>query len=127
MAQTWRDEPAGGGHIETREEVLARVEGETKARQDGEMTGAADPSTRRGVTRRTVMIAIGAAVLGYILTALIVGITNSWGVGLGSGFAGAIIAAVLATFLFLEREDGRVADQTAGYTGSRTAPDQDAG
>jgi hypothetical protein len=125
MAQTWRDEPAGGGHAETREEVLARVEAEKRERTDDEMTVRADPSTRRGVTRKTAMILITAAVLGYLLTALVVGIFNSWGVGFGSGFAGALVAAVLASFLFLQREDGKVAEETTAYAPERTSPDQE--
>lgn len=125
MAQTWRDEPATGGHVETREEVLARVAAEKRETQTPEMTTGRDPSTRRGMQRKTVRTFVVAAVVGYLI-ALGIGwvVSGNFWIGAGGGFAGALVGAVLASFLLLEREDGRVSDETAAYAPERQAPDQ---
>ena len=128
MARTSRDEPADGG-AETREETLERVVAEQAEIRDTTPEAVkADPSTRRGFSRRVLGLQVTFALIGYVLVAASVwAIDGRWWVGLFSGFAGIVIGATIPVLFFAEREDGRVSDRVDGYTPETRAPDQNAG
>jgi hypothetical protein len=122
---------------ETREETIARVVGEEEA-VGAEHGGSPDPSTRRGVQRTlagTVLVFAGVgAIIGAVLGVALSfwpgptdggrglgvegdGLGHTLGYGLVMAIGIAIIAGVIAAFLTLAREDGRVERQVEQKTG----------
>jgi hypothetical protein len=108
---------------QTREQTISQVHRHGPP-AGAEATGSRDASSRRGLNRTLVKTfltwgAIGAlagAVAGLLLR-LIPAVTLPGGLGdsiVGLAVGGAIFASVMAVFIALAREDGRVADRVLG-------------
>lgn len=117
---TQPDEPAQG-HPETREEVLERVAAETPSIAS---PTAADPSTRRGFTLRLLTTIGAAAVLGYLVTFVVVGLIAGWGPAALAGLVGALVAGMITPLLTASDEDGTIAQGVARREGPQPAPDE---
>jgi hypothetical protein len=123
--------------VETREETIARVIDETEA-AGAEHGGSPDPSTRRGVQRTLVGTLLVAGATGAVVGAVLGTALSFWpgpreeGRGLGiqgdgvwhtisyaavMAIALAIVFAVVAAFLTLAREDGRIEREVEEQTG----------
>lgn len=123
--------------VESREETIARVMGAEEAVSVGR-GGTADPSTRRGMqlrARRNFLVAFACGGLAGIALGLTLyflpgpreegrglglertGWPNAVGYALIMGIALAVVAAVITTFVTLQREDGRVEREVQEKTG----------
>ncbi len=98
-----------GDDLPGREDIVHRVEAEQEEIRRDLAPAAQDPSTRRGIaaaTQRTVIIAgLSGAIIVGVAAALI---WENVGITIASAVCAAIVCGMLAIFLLLEREDGRV-------------------
>ncbi len=117
---TQRDDPARN-EPETREHVLDRVAAETPSI---ESPTAVDPSTRRSFGLKQSATIFGGAVVGYLVTFLIVGVVVGWGAAALAGLAGALIVGMIVPLVTATGEDGRIARRVARREGPQPAPDE---
>jgi hypothetical protein len=111
---------------QTREQTLSRVR--RRSRPAGaEFPGSRDASSRHGLNRTLVKTFLTWAAIGSLAGALVglllprlpgpLAVTLPAGLGdsvVGLAIGGAVFASVMAVFIALAREDGRVADQVSG-------------
>jgi hypothetical protein len=119
MGTPYRDEPARP-NTEPREEVLRRVEREQEEalrRTPSDLDR--DPSTRSGFGVLLLLVLVAAGAVGYLVTFVVVGVLRGWEPAFHSGFAGALVLAVLAALVFAGGEDGRVARWVEARRGRR--------
>ena len=132
-----QDQPAPP-HTETREETMTRVFDSVEV-VGAEQGGSVDPSSRRGLNRtlgRTLIEwAAAGALVGAVLGLVLSFIPGPFEMSSPPGavtyaaalaLAGALVASVIAAFVPLEREDGRVEREVEESIGRRPE-DEDAG
>lgn len=104
-----------------RERIVDHVE----AQQDELRGGSSkDPSTRRGVTGKSLTTLVVAGAVGAILVGLVCFMfTRNPAIIIAGAACGAVLAALLSTMLFLQVEDGRVdEDVDRAEAGHATRP-----
>ena len=122
--------------IEPREETIARVVDETREANVGQSVPAdtaVDPSTRRGMNRALLKAATIGFFVGAAIGAGIGGLLRIAPAALGDvgelpgiiavmAFLGGVIGIIIASYLVLEREDGRVEQDVERDLGDQPPP-----
>ncbi len=95
-----------------REEVLEEVTREQRDLQQRQgSTPAADPSVRRGLPRRALVLAVAGAVIGVVIALALIPVLWNLPLLIVLGGVGAIVGGIVGTLIAGEREDGRVDDR----------------
>jgi hypothetical protein len=144
-SQTTAREPVHGhshpptrdeAEIEPREETVARVVEETRDANAGQRVPAdtaVDPSTRRGMNKALLKVATIGFVIGAAVGAGIGGLLRIAPAALGDvgelpgiiavmAFLGGVIGLIIASYMVLEREDGRVEQDIEKELGDQPPP-----
>ena len=130
-----------GAPVESREETLARVVEESReANVDQEIPPDAlvDPSTRRGMNKALLRAAALGFVIGAAIGAGIGGLLRIAPAALGDvgelpgiiavmAFLGGVIGIIIASYMVLEREDGRVEQDVEDELGEQPSPGSGSG
>ncbi len=126
----------GGASVESREETIAKaVEESRHANVDQQVPAdtAVDPSTRRGMNKALLRAAsvgflIGAAIgagIGALLRiapAALGDVGELPGIIAVMAFLGGVIGIIIASYMVLEREDGRVEQDVEEELGGQPPP-----
>jgi hypothetical protein len=126
----------GGADVEPREETIAKAVEESRAANVDQRVPAdttVDPSTRRGMNKAllraaTVGFLIGAAVgagIGALLRvapAALGDVGELPGIIAVMAFLGGVIGIIIASYMVLEREDGRVEEEVEKDLGDQPPP-----
>ena len=125
-----------GAPVEPREETIARVVEESHQANAGQSVPAdttVDPSTRRGMNKALLRAATIGFLIGAVIGAGIGGLLRIAPAALGDvgelpgiiavmAFLGGVIGIIIASYMVLEREDGRVEQDVEEELGDQPPP-----